>query len=70
MKEKLEAKIDEILNYIISKPVESITNEDFAILSGELRDLRFREGENERNKKWADTMAALVSAPSLGYSGR
>lgn len=69
MKEKLETKIEEVLNYIISKPVETVTHEDFAILAGELRDLRYRESENERNKKLAETMVNLVSPP-LGYSLR
>lgn len=69
MKEKLEAKIEEVLNYIISKPVETVTHEDFNILAGELRDLRYRESENERNKKLAETMVNLVSPP-LGYSLR
>lgn len=61
MKEKLEAKIEEILNYLMSKPVESITNEDYTILAGELRDIRYRESEVDRNKKFADSMAALMS---------
>lgn len=70
MKERLEEKITEILNYIISKPVEQITNEDFTILAGELRDIRYREGEAERNKKFADSMTALMSSSTLGYSSR
>lgn len=70
MKERLEEKITEILNYIISKPVEQITNEDFTILAGELRDIRYREGEAERNKKLNETMAALMSSSTLGYSSR
>lgn len=69
MKEKLESKIEEILNYIMSKPVETITNEDFAVLAGELRDIRFREGEAERNKKYAETLAGLVSTP-YGFGGK
>lgn len=68
MKEKLKAKIDEVLNYIMSKPVENITNEDFAILAGELRDIRFREGDEERNKKYAETLANLFTIPG-GRSG-
>lgn len=67
MKEKLESKIEEVLNYIMSKPVESITNEDFAILSGELRDVRFREGEAERNKKYVETLAGLACSSPYGF---
>lgn len=70
MKEKLEKKIEEVLEYIISKPVESITNEDFAILSGELKDIRFKEGEEERNKKYAETLAGLVSTSSYGFGSK
>ena len=43
MKEKLENKIEAIVNFIISKPEEKITQEDYNILSAELRDIRFRE---------------------------
>lgn len=63
MKEKLENKIDDVLNYIINKPVEEITHEDYGILSSELRDIRFREGEAERSRKMAELMANAM-APS------
>lgn len=62
MKEKLESKIEEVLDYIISKPVENVSHEDFAILSGELQNLRMREGEAERNKKYAETLAGFMEA--------
>lgn len=62
MKEKLENKIEEILEYIISKPVVEITNEDFAILAGELRDIRFREGNAETNKRFAGILSEYMAS--------
>ena len=66
MKEKLEKKIDAIIDFIISKPEEKITQEDYNILSSELRDLRFREGQEENNKRMAELMATTFSS---GFSG-
>lgn len=65
MKEKLESKIGEVLDYIINKPVEQITTEDFAILAGELRERRFREGNEEQNRKLAGMLSSLVAPPSF-----
>ena len=43
MKEKLEAKINELMEHLMAKPVEEMTKEDYEIMSSELRDIRFRE---------------------------
>ena len=51
MKEKIEAKIEEIVNYIISKPESEITADDYMIIASEVRDIRFREAEAERQGK-------------------
>ena len=66
MKEKLEKKIDEVLDYIISKPVEQITSEDFAILAGELRERRFREGNEEQNRKFAGLLSEYMANSPFG----
>lgn len=62
MKEKLENKIDAIINFIINKPEEKITQEDYNILSSELRDIRFRESQADNDKRIAELM-------SIAYPG-
>lgn len=64
MKEKLESKIDAIINFIINKPEEKITQEDYNILSSELRDIRFRESEADNEKRIKELMAIAFPANS------
>ncbi len=64
MKERLENKIEAIIDFIINKPEEKITQEDYTILSSELRDIRFRESQAENGKR----MAELMSVAFPGYS--
>ena len=51
MKEKLEKKIEAIVDYIINKPENEITLDDYNVLSSELRDIRFREQQAENAKR-------------------
>lgn len=62
MIEKLETKIDEVLEYIISKPVEEITANDFSILAGELRERRFQSVQCERNKQSFDMLNGFMAS--------
>lgn len=67
MKEKLESKIDAIINFIINKPEEKITQEDYSILSSELRDIRFRESQADSGKRMAELMA--IAYPGFSACG-
>lgn len=67
MKEKLENKIDAIINFIINKPEEKITQEDYNILSSELRDIRFRESQVDNEKRIAELMA--IAYPGFSACG-
>ena len=51
MKEKIEKKIEKIVDYIISKPEGEITRDDYEIIAAEVKDIRFREDEKEREAK-------------------
>ena len=62
MKEKLENKINAIIDFIINKPEEKITQEDYNILSSELRDIRFRETQIDSGKRMAELMAMAFPA--------
>ena len=63
MKEKIEKKIEKIVDYIISKPESEITRDDYEIIASEVRDIRFREDEKEREAKLERLMAMGGFAP-------
>ena len=63
MKEKIEAKIEEIVDYIAAKPVEEVTLDDYTVLTNELKDIRIREAQAGQNKRMAELMA-MVSDPA------
>ena len=58
MKEKINQKIESIIDFIISKPNEQITLDDYTILSSEVRDIRFRKSQEGNNERLARLMAA------------
>lgn len=62
MKEKLEKKIEAIVDYIINKPENEITLDDYNVLSSELRDIRFREQQADNAKRMSELMACSLSA--------
>lgn len=57
MKEKLEKKIEAIVDYIINKPENEITLDDYSVLSSELRDIRFREQQADNAKRMSELVA-------------
>jgi hypothetical protein len=59
MEEKITEKIEQIVDYIISKPVKSITLNDYTILHEELKDIRFRK-EQEASGDRLRQLAATV----------
>jgi len=67
MKEKIEAKIDEIVEHIIGKPVAEVTLDDYTILQNELKEISFREAKTGQDKRMAELMAmAFSDAGSYG----
>ena len=66
MKEKIERKIEQIVDYIISKPESEITADDYMIIASEVRDIRFREAEEERQAK-LEHMLAMASPAFAGF---
>ena len=60
MKEKIEKKIEEIINYIIAKPEDKITADDYMILASEVRDIRFREHQDAAERKSDRRMEQLM----------
>ena len=69
MKEKIERKIESIIDYIVKKPDEKITADDYMILSSEVRDIRFREAEEENREKIEQLVSAGIPAFN-GFKGK
>ena len=69
MKQKIETKIEEIIDYIVSKPVEEVTLDDYTVLTNELKDIRFRETQVGQNKRMAELMA-MVASPTAPVYGK
>lgn len=69
MIEKLEHKIDEVLDYIINKPADRIAPEDFAIMVGELKERRFRESSKQQRDKSAELLRSFMDCSPFGNDG-
>ena len=69
MKEKIENKIEKIVDYIISTPESEITRDDYEIIASEVRDIRFREAEKERQEQ-LEHMLAVAGGSFGGFSGK
>ena len=65
MKEKIEKKIEAIVDYIISKPESEITADDYMIIASEVRDIRFRETQSVREER----MERLLGNSVLNFNG-
>ena len=66
MRERIEEKIERIVDFIINKPLTKITLEDYTILSSELRDIRFRESQADNGKRMAELLAAAFPVGGVG----
>ena len=67
MKETIEIKIKELVDYIASKPIEEVTLDDYTILTNELKDIRYMESQFGQNKRMAELMAMVASNSSPIY---
>ena len=67
MEEKIEKKIEHIIEHIISKPVKTITLNDYTILHEELKDIRFRKTQAESDDRFKHIMAGLIPATFNGF---
>ena len=67
MEDKIQVKIEEIVDHIISKPAADITLNDFTILHEEIKDIRFRKSQEESTDRFKQLMVAAY--PSVGSFG-
>ena len=62
MKEKIEAKIDEVLDYIMSKDASEISYNEYRILDNKLASIKWETEKKEKDKEFAQLMSK-----TLGY---
>lgn len=61
MKEQINNKIVEIIKYIIDKPVEQITYNEYCILDAKLKDIQFKEDTSKNNKELQELMGKVMT---------
>lgn len=61
MKDKIDAKIKSILEYVLNKPESEITMSDFEVLKSEQRDIRFREEQQAQSERTAQLLTIMGS---------
>ena len=59
MEERIESKMTEVVEYILTKPKETITADEYMILASELKDARFRREQAEQGDKFAKLLATV-----------
>ena len=65
MEERIESKMTEVVEYILTKPKETITADEYMILASELKDARFRREQAEQGDKFAKLLATVFP----GFNG-
>jgi len=63
MKDAIEAKIRDLVNHIINKPITEVTLDDYTILTNELREIRNQESQAANGQRMAELMGMLASNP-------
>lgn len=64
MKEKIEAKVAEIIDAIIAKSPEDISYNEYRILDSKLASLRYEEEQKQHNKEMAELVGKAFSTCS------
>lgn len=68
MKEKIEAKINEFIEHILSKPVEDVTYNDYIILDSKLNALKAAESNDAHRKEMVELMGKIMTEPIMPTS--
>lgn len=64
MKESIEAKVKEIIDYILSKNPKDISYNEYRILDAKLASIKYDEEQKEKNKKMFELMGSAFMVPS------
>ena len=65
MKDKIEAKVNEVIEYIISKNPEDITYNEYRILDNRLASLKYEKDQKERDEMMAALTGSLFKCSSI-----
>ena len=63
MKNRIEAKIELLIDYIISKPLYEITIDDYSILLSELQEIHYRERVISKEKQMTELISKIANSP-------
>ena len=64
MKERIQKKITELVEYIIRKPVSEVTLDEYTVLTNELKGIELRESQADNGKRMAELMAMVTAHPA------
>ena len=64
MKEKIQNKIEDVVDYIVSKPIEEVTLDDYTILTNELKNIQNQEAQSDNSKRMVELLSTMVHAPT------
>ena len=59
MKDIIEAKILDLVNYIVNKPITEVTLDDYTILTNELQEIRNQEFQASNGQRIAELMGIV-----------
>lgn len=63
MKERIEKKIADIVEHIISKSIEEVTLDDYTVLTYELKDIRSQESSADSARRMAELLSVGFNSP-------
>jgi ribonucleotide reductase alpha subunit len=67
MKEKIENKINEVIEAIIAKDAKDVSYNEYRILENRYSFLRYEDEQKERNKKLINVITDTLSSASLPH---
>ena len=67
-KDKIKAKIDDVIEYIISKEPKDITYNEYRILDAKLNSIKWEEEQASKNKEMSELWAKAMSNGIWGGS--
>ena len=68
LKDKINKKIDEVIEYIIGKDTKDITYNEYRILDSKLTSLKWEEEQASKNKEMSELWAKAMSNGIWGGS--
>lgn len=63
MKNRIEAKIELLIDYIISKPLDEITIDDYSILLSELHEIQYMKRVIANEKQMLELISKIANSP-------